>query len=539
MVGLGFLGITLTGWVFLVVAVLTAVVGAVMFLLGSERLHYVWGFFCVAVCIWMGAFFMLSQASDPLTATYWWRVSYIGIILIPFTYFHFVLEYTHKSKFLPVMLLYSFAFLLIVVNLTTNLIVDEVAFLYNELYYNTPPAPLHPLMLAFFIGLVIVAHRFEWKAYKSSTDENFKKQSRLFFAVMGIGFIGATLNFLNVYGVLVHPITSVLTIFAPPVVAYAMLKYKLFNVRVVLAQFLTFAIVSFSVFRLAVSEGIQEVLFNAAMLGVTSIVGLYLIQNVRKEIEQREQIQILANELRVKNEKLTELDKLKSQFLSIATHELRTPLTIVRNFISLMLDGTYGKVNDALAEGGRQVFQRVDDMARSVDTYLNVSRIEQGKIKYDFAAANFSVLVETAYKGLLTNAEKKKLTLTLSVAKGAESIRMRLDAPKITEVLINLIDNSIKYTPKGTVHLSLERVGQRARFTISDTGVGMTEKTQQNLFKLFSPGEDSKRINPASTGVGLYVSKAHIEAHRGTLTAASEGPGKGSQFIVELPIFSL
>lgn len=536
MVGLGFLGITLTGWVFLVVAVLTAVVGAVMFLLGSERLHYVWGFFCVAVCVWMGAFFMLTQTSDPAVATFWWRISYIGIILIPFTYFHFVLEYTNKYKLLPVVLLYSFAFFLISINIGTNLIVDRVALLYGEIYYNTPPALLHPLMLAFFLGLVAVAHKFEWDAYKSSNDEKFRRQSRLFFAVMGVGFVGATMNFLNVYGILVHPITSVLTIFAPPVVAYAMLKYKLFNVRVVLAQFLTFAVVSFSVFRLAVSDGRQEVLFNAVMLVITTIVGLYLIQNVRKEIEQREQIQLLANELRIKNEKLTELDKLKSQFLSIATHELRTPLTIVRNFVSLMLDGTYGKVNDALAEGGRQVFARVDDMARSVDTYLNVSRIEQGKIKYDFAAANFSVLVETAYKGLLTNAEKKNLALTLSIAKGAESIRMRLDAPKITEVLINLIDNSIKYTPQGSVRLTLERVGQRARFTISDTGVGMTEKTQANLFKLFSPGEDSKKINPASTGVGLYVSKAHIEAHKGTLIATSAGPGKGSQFVVELPM---
>lgn len=235
-------------------------------------------------------------------------------------------------------------------------------------------------------------------------------------------------------------------------------------------------------------------------------------------------------------QQLADVDALKSQFLSIATHELRTPITIVRNFTALLLDGTYGQIPESAAVGARQVFERATDMAHSVDTYLNVSRIEQGKISYSFAKTDITPLIRLAVDGLQANAERKKLTLTLTIKPGAESLVGNFDGPKITEVVINLIDNSIKYTPQGAVTVTLERVGRAARLTVKDTGVGMTPKTQANLFKLFSPGEDSKKINPASTGVGLYVSKAHVEAHKGMLTAFSAGSGTGSTFVMQVPV---
>lgn len=538
-----FLGITLTGWVAIVMALSLSMLSGIMFMLGTRKLHYLWGAFTAAGALWGIGFYMVSISGDYASAQFWWRFALVGVVLAPFTFFHFVSEFIqlqlpYWTRVIVFGGLYTLCAILIILALGTNLLVNELTFLFGEVYYDTPPAALHPYFTFLYVSIISVSYLLIFRSmYLAILPEAQRKQAWYLIVGSGIGLIGGSMDLLLIYDVLhVHPIRNLLVIVGTSIVGFSILKYKLFDVKVVTAQFLTFFIVAFSVIRLATSSSSQETIFNTLMLGVTLAIGVYLIQSVRREVEQREQIQLLASELKIKNEKLTELDKLKSQFLSIATHELRTPLTIVRNFMSLLMDGTYGKMPVAAEEGAHQVFERVTDMAHSVDTYLNVSRIEQGKISYSFEPGDITPLVKLAVEGLKANAEKKKLSLTLDIKPGAEILKANIDGPKITEVIINLIDNSIKYTPQGTVAVTLEKVGQRARMTIRDTGVGMSEKTLAGLFKLFSPGEDSKKINPASTGVGLYVSKAHVDAHKGTLTAASDGVGKGSVFILDLPL---
>ncbi len=537
-----FLGITLTGWTMIVIALAMAVLAGIMFMLGTKRTHYLWGVFSVATAIWAAGFYLVTLSETPTEAIFWWKVSFVGIIFVPFTFFHFVIEFINVAwlnRIKPILLivLYLICATFLVLNVGTNLMVNDVTFLFNELYYNVPPGVLHPYFTGLYGILVLFAFYLIGKEYiQRPFDIEFRRQAIYFILGTVIGISGASMDFFLVYGIEIHPIRNLLVVVGSFIVAFAILRHRLFNVRIVTAQFLTFLIAAVATVRLFISGSVQEVVFNLAMLIITVVVGTYLIASVRREVEQREEIQRLYKELEIKNVRLTELDKLKSQFLSIATHELRTPLTIVRNFISLMLDGSYGKVPPAIEEGGRQVFSRVTDMARSVDTYLNVSRIEQGKMKYDFIDANLTKVVQQAVEAMKPNAEKKKLTLNLEIKRGAEDLVAHVDGAKVTEVITNLLDNSIKYTPEGSIQAILEKVGNKARLTIQDTGVGMSPETMAGLFKLFSPGEDSKKINPASTGVGLYISKAHIEAHNGTLTAASQGVGKGSQFVIELPI---
>lgn len=519
-----------------------ALLAGFLFSLGTKRYHILWGCFCIAVAIWAGGFYVVTLTDDPDIARIWWKISFVGLILNPFLFYHFIAEFVgdafYKRYTIAISaMMYSLGLILVGLNLTTNLFIDKMTLLYGQFYYDVPPGILHPYFTVLFLLLIVYSLSILVREYfNRKRDTPFRQQALYLFVAALVAYIGGAMNFLVAYGVEVPPATSFTVAFGSAFVAYSILRYRFFNVRVVVAQFLTFFIVTFALFRLALSITTLELLFNSAVLFVTTIVGIYLVGSVRKEVEQREEIQQLYKELEVKNVRLTELDKLKSQFLSIATHELRTPLTIVRNFIALMVDGSYGKIPPAALEAGQQVFDRVTDMAKSVDTYLNVSRIEQGKIKYDFAPGDVTELVRLAVSGMQANADKKGLVFSLTVARDAESLMANIDAPKITEVIINLIDNSIKYTPKGSVAVTVERVGRKGRVTIKDTGVGMSPETQKNLFKLFSPGEDSKKINPASTGVGLYVSKAHIEAHKGTLTAVSAGKGMGSTFVIEIPL---
>jgi len=316
----------------------------------------------------------------------------------------------------------------------------------------------------------------------------------------------------------------------------ALLRYKFLNAKAAAVAILTafLAVVIFG--EIIFSKETHLLIFRISEFLLVLSFGILLIRGVTKEVEQREHIEILAADLRVANDKLKELDRLKSQFLSMASHDLRAPLTIIRNFISLLLDGSYGKLAPAGQEGLQQVFDRATDMAKSVETYLDVSRIEQGRMKYDFVDIELVPLIKNAVMAFTPNAEKKGLKLSATYDPVLDGIKAKIDVSKMNEVLNNLLDNTIKYTPTGEMNLSVKRIGAVARISLKDTGVGMTEDTLKNLFQLFRPGEDSKRINPASTGVGLFVTKAHVEAHGGKIWAESEGANKGSTFIIELPL---
>jgi signal transduction histidine kinase len=317
---------------------------------------------------------------------------------------------------------------------------------------------------------------------------------------------------------------------------YSIVKFRTFNIKLIAAQALVVALLAvvgseFAFVQNSVNYWLVSISFALVAGG-----GFFLVRSVKREIEQREHIEQLAKELQAANEKLKELDRLKSQFLSMASHDLRAPLTIIRNFVSLILEGAYGKLASAGQEGLQQVFDRATDMAKSVETYLDVSRIEQGRMKYDFIEIELLPMIQNAVKAFTAGAEAKGLKLTATYDPALEKVKAKIDVAKMNEILNNLLDNTIKYTPKGEINISVKKIGAIVRFQTQDTGVGMTPTTLKNLFQLFSPGEDSKRINPASTGVGLYVTKAHVEAHKGKIWAESEGAGKGSRFIMELPL---
>lgn len=238
---------------------------------------------------------------------------------------------------------------------------------------------------------------------------------------------------------------------------------------------------------------------------------------------------------RKRTETLIEFDRQKNQFLSIATHDLKAPLTVIRNFTSLIIEGTYGTLPVQVTDGARQAFERATDMTRLVDAYLDVSRIEQGRMKYDFVPFDITKTVSDITESFRPTATTKGLDMMLQIPDRA--VTLKGDATHLREALNLLIDNSIKYTPSGSISINMIVTSDKVRIIVADTGVGMSDDTIKNkLFKMFSTADDAKKTNPHSTGVGLYVVKAIIDAHKGRISAESAGPGKGSTFIVELPL---
>jgi signal transduction histidine kinase len=200
----------------------------------------------------------------------------------------------------------------------------------------------------------------------------------------------------------------------------------------------------------------------------------------------------------------------------------------------MLVEGDYGKIPAKINDVVKQVFEASNRMARLVDVFLNVSRIEAGRLKLELNGFDLNELVYRSVKDLEINANERGLKLNFK--KDNEVYIVRADSDKIKDVLLNLIDNAIKYTKKGSIDVKLSKKDSQALVEVSDTGVGLEGEDIDKLFNKFSRGEDSAKINTGGSGLGLYVAKKIIDAHGGKIWVESLGKEKGSKFSFTLPL---
>jgi signal transduction histidine kinase len=314
-------------------------------------------------------------------------------------------------------------------------------------------------------------------------------------------------------------------------------RYEVFRAKILATEALI-SLLGILVASLLFVQKIENVQIIASMtLIMTTVLGVLLIRSVRKEVRQRERIEQLAKNLDKANNRLKVLDKMKSEFVSIASHQLRSPLTSIRGYASMLLEGSYG----AVPPKAKEALQRISDSSKymidSVEDYLNVSRIESGNMKYEMSDFNLKDITSNVVDELRQVAMQKGLLLTFTSDISSKGI-VNADIGKTRQALHNLINNSIKYTERGSIVVSVResKAPKKILVTISDTGIGMSEDTQDSLFAKFSRAKDANKTNASGTGLGLFVAKQMIEHMKGTITAKSDGPGKGSSFTLELPL---
>lgn len=251
-------------------------------------------------------------------------------------------------------------------------------------------------------------------------------------------------------------------------------------------------------------------------------------------VKLTEEVERATAEVRQANVELKKLDKAKSEFISIASHQLRTPLTVIKGYASMMLDGSFGEISPKVKENLQKVFDSNERLIGLVEDLLNVSRIESGRLKFDFEKCQLEDVVSSVVEELTPNIQAQSLYINFKQPTGLPA--MLIDKRKMRQVIINMIDNSIKYTKTGGIDLELTQQGDVLRFCIIDTGMGISPNDLPNLFKKFSRGEDTSIVHTEGTGLGLYVGKQMVEVHGGKIWAESEGIGKGAKFCFELPI---
>jgi signal transduction histidine kinase len=269
--------------------------------------------------------------------------------------------------------------------------------------------------------------------------------------------------------------------------------------------------------------------------GFTDLVGL-AVQNAKlyTSLETTsEKLKVTIDQLKKANEQTQNLDKLKDEFVSLASHELRTPMTAIRGSLSTILEGYAGELSKESREFLTAAYNENDRLIRLVNNLLNISRIESGMFKFNIAPVNLNDLIYDVTNSFMAAAKEKSLSFTYNQNKAVPAISA--DGDKIREVLINLIGNAVKFTHKGGVTVNLEQKEGMLVTSIADTGSGISKDDQDLLFKKFSQVQDNYAKQTGGTGLGLYICKIIIEGLKGKIWLDST-LGKGSTFYFSLPI---
>lgn len=378
--------------------------------------------------------------------------------------------------------------------------------------------------------------------YAKTQDLDQKKQIRL----AGIGMVLFLLSFAfgNIIGSLFSDANFLgedyswtigqYGLFGVPIfiglLSYMIVRFKAFNIKLIGAQALVVAIIFLTGSEyFFVTSRINQVLVTVTFVLVL-IGGYLLVKSVRREIEAKEALAIA-------NARLRELDKQKTEFVSFATHQLRSPLTAIQGNTSLILEGDYGEVRDGLRDVIQTIYTSIKTMINVVEDYLNISRIELGTMKYNFVEMDFKDLVKEVVDEQKPNIEAKGLKYSVKMDEKKPCV-IKADPDKFKQVIMNIIDNSVKYTKEGSIAISLEKVAAEGvvRFSIMDTGVGITADVLPKLFQKFARATTANEANIHGTGLGLYIAKEIMNAHSGRIWAESAGEGKGSRFYVEMPL---
>ncbi len=271
---------------------------------------------------------------------------------------------------------------------------------------------------------------------------------------------------------------------------------------------------------------------NELIIAIQNALAVEEIRELNATLQQR--IANATKELRASNTILRQLDKVKDEFVSMASHQLRTPLTSVKGYLSMVLEGDVGKITDPQRKFLNEAFMSSERMVHLINDFLNVSRLQTGKFVIDKVPTDLSKIVEQEINSLKPNALARKLKYLYKPPKKFPILN--IDEGKIRQVIMNFADNALYYSHEdSSIEIGLSIDNNEVLFTVKDTGIGVPVGEQAHLFTKFYRASNARKQRPDGTGVGLFLAKKVVEAHGGKVIFESV-EGEGSTFGFRLPI---
>ncbi len=491
------------------------------------------------------------------------KISYSIGTLIPTFLLVWIYSYSSKNpKTWKVWFFYSIGTIFLISPFIDGLIVTNVNKSLTLGFIETTGA-FFPLYISYFVITysIILIKLIQLSRTK---DEVKRRQTRII--LMGFSIYGA----LGILFGLVFPLlgydqltdldASAAVIFVA-FTTYAIVQYKWMNIKTIAVEILAALISGIALFEIFIADTTGQRIYKIIMFLILSALSIFMVKSVLNEVKRKEELQMMSDRLASANDQLRKLDMAKSDFISIASHQLRSPLTAVKGYISLIKEGSYGPVDVKVMDALGKVYLSNERLIQLVEDLLSISRIESGRMDYKFVPYQIEDMIKDLADTYALTAKNKGLYLQLKLPEKPLP-KVELDEEKMRQVINNVVDNALKYTERGGVTIRAEH-GQfpisnfqfsnksqisnsksqtfdsneeMVRITISDTGLGIPAEEMPYIFSKFSRGKDQNRLHATGTGLGLYVGKQLVEAHHGRLWAESDGKGKGTRFIIELPL---
>ncbi|MDQ3804710.1 MAG: sensor histidine kinase, partial [Acidobacteriota bacterium] len=259
------------------------------------------------------------------------------------------------------------------------------------------------------------------------------------------------------------------------------------------------------------------------------------LEENRERLERaNRQLEESNRELNEANAKLRELSELKEEFLALTTHDLRSPLTVISGVINFFTSGRLGDLTPEQKNMVSMMERNTQNLIELVNDLLDASKLESGTMRLDLASIDLGGLIEELREQMQPMAREKEIALEEAVP--ADLPPLRADRAKLRRVLVNLLSNALKFTPRGgRVMVVAAREDERVRVSVSDTGVGIPPEDLARLFDKYEQARSRATRSEKGTGLGLYITRQLVELHGGEISVQSE-VGKGSTFSFTMPV---
>ncbi len=500
----------------------------------TERLGKAMWIAIASVAVWAWFGFLYEIVPNITVAREMRVVSEMGIVCISFTLVNFALVYLEErtsiiDQWSRRVRLISTAFgaLLILILMGDlfggRLIVGNLASPTRSVL--APQAgPLMTALVAFYVLNVAVTAALFVRSARASKDADDRHQVEVLASTLTVALIFGGTRFVPWYGYDSTLLISLSGLAVPLFffgAFYAIKRYKLLNIQVIGAQILIFVLWSFTFFRILFDKTAVSALPDIGLFLAVLVLGVFLLRSIVTETRSQKELALLT------------IDRVKSEFVTVAAHQLRTPLTAVRWAFNLLspkdIAGSLTDEQRRMVELGRGA---ADNMTLIVNDLLNVANISGGSFRFSMEPGDVREAVRSA-ANLFDEAARRK-NLRFSIDLPSKTLPARFDRGNLALALENLIDNAVKYTPEGgSISVRASREAGKIFVRIADTGIGISHEERARLFEKFFRGKSAVRMFTDGSGLGLFIAKNIIKGHGGTLTLLPR-EGGGTEAVVEV-----
>lgn len=480
-------------------AVASTFFGFFVFLLDKKKLlNRTFAWYCFTTAIWSWAYCFWPIATDKESTLFWFRILHVGAILIPSAYLHFILVFLNKDKQQKKLIIASYLISVFFLLFDfSKLFIQGMEPKFSFPYWGIP-GPLYHIFLVFFFACMIYCWVLLFTSMKNLSGVT-QMQAKYIFAGTVIGTLGGSTNYLMWYNIPVPPYGNGLGLIFILLVAIAVIRYHLFEIRLIITELL----VGIMAIVLLVLPFLMPSIFLKVITSIIFLIfcffSFYLIQVTRGESKRRKEAEIIASRehsLRAEAERLASdlqrLDKAKNQFMLSTQHHLRSPLTVIQGYLSMIADGTYGKINAKVKEKVDASLGEAQKLIKMVNDLLDIAKHEMNQGDGSKEIVDIAEVIREIAADLQTSAVRRKLYLKFETS--AVLPKISVDMEGIREALYNIVDNAIKYTEEGGVTITTSLADKAVRIAIIDTGIGMSGSYMKGLFeRTFERGRMQKK----------------------------------------------